>query len=246
MASKRIDGYLDPVPTIYGNYPLNPGTWDADRMYSCYGDTYGYSPVTGVSNISTYTGDRCDQRSCPYGYDVRLTDKLYVRDTIGNDTIIKEIQQIVCAATGGYFSLSFRGLISDFIYSNSTISDLYTILRKMSNIGEILLQLSGNINNPFGSFVCGSNNYNSVNVTFLSQYGLIPLMNITNYNLTGVNNDAYVQSISVSTGPPLLECVGRGTCDRTSGECKCWTNYATSDGFGDRGLHGDCGYNSID
>jgi hypothetical protein len=250
LASKHVNEYLESDPIVYGSIPSDPYTWDADKSQNCYGDNYGYSPVTSTSNISTYTGDRCDQRQCPYGYDSRLIDKLYAGDTIGNYTIRKEIQAIRCSATGGYFSLEFRGVKSANIYSNSSVNELKVILQSVTTLGNVELVLEIDSLSSSGDVLCSSSTsggFNSLNVTFLSQLGLVPLFNVSS-NLTGSVGSTSVSVVRVigGTGPPLLECVGRGQCDSISGDCQCFSGYGSSDGFGKRGVHGDCGYSRIE
>lgn len=41
------------------------------------------------------------------------------------------------------------------------------------------------------------------------------------------------------------ECGGKGRCNRETGECACWPNYSSSDGFGSNGTKGDCGHSSV-
>jgi hypothetical protein len=243
LATKRVDKFLNPAPVVYGSVPNNPYTWDADMIFTCFGDIYGYSP-TGNANISTYLGDRCDQHQCPIGYDTRLANNLYNHNTLGNYTIQKEVQQLQCSATGGYFSLEFRGSKSSKIQSNTTITDLLIILQGISTLGEVALNLG--VVGPSGSnTVCStSNNYNKIDITFLSQFINTPLLIITNDNLIGSSHLSVVRT-TTGSGPPPSECVGRGECDRGSGECVCSPHYGSSNGFGERGLHGDCGYSLI-
>eukprot|EP00596_Hydrurales_sp_CCMP1899_P010196 CAMPEP_0119052758 /NCGR_PEP_ID=MMETSP1177-20130426/73946_1 /TAXON_ID=2985 /ORGANISM="Ochromonas sp, Strain CCMP1899" /LENGTH=594 /DNA_ID=CAMNT_0007032425 /DNA_START=1758 /DNA_END=3542 /DNA_ORIENTATION=- len=240
LATKRVDKFLNPAPVVYGSIPNNPHTWDADMSFTCFGDIYGYSPTTGSTNISTYLGDRCDQRQCPIGYDIRLANNLYNQNTLGNYTISKEVQQIQCSATGGFFVLEFRGSKSPKIASNATITELLTIFQGISTLGEVALHLEGG-----SDTICStSNSFNKVNITFLAQFINIPIINISNNNLIGSNHLNVIKIIEGS-GPPPSECVDKGECDRESGECKCSPHYGSSDGYGERGLHGDCGFNLI-
>jgi hypothetical protein len=39
-----------------------------------------------------------------------------------------------------------------------------------------------------------------------------------------------------------VECSNRGLCDRDTGICNCFTGYSSSNGFGEIGNAGDCGY----
>ena len=38
------------------------------------------------------------------------------------------------------------------------------------------------------------------------------------------------------------ECSGRGLCDRSTGHCNCFEDFSSSDGAGNEGFRGDCGY----
>lgn len=40
----------------------------------------------------------------------------------------------------------------------------------------------------------------------------------------------------------MIECSGRGICNRLTGVCSCFNGYGSSDGQGNVGLYGDCGY----
>ena len=39
-----------------------------------------------------------------------------------------------------------------------------------------------------------------------------------------------------------VECSNRGTCDYTTGTCTCYNGFKSSDGYGNSGTIGDCGY----
>lgn len=48
--------------------------------------------------------------------------------------------------------------------------------------------------------------------------------------------------LSVQGSKEDLPCSGRGRCDTQTGICHCYTGYFTSDGRGEEGIRGDCGY----
>ena len=53
--------------------------------------------------------------------------------------------------------------------------------------------------------------------------------------------DASLVSVTGTT-ESLIECSGRGLCDRSTGQCECFPGYASSDGVGGPGKQDDCGY----
>lgn len=177
---------------------------------------------------------------------MRSIDKLYSQETVGNSTIVKEIQELKCSASSGHFTLSFRGYSSGLIYSNSTISEIKTIFGNIPTLGDVALDLSVSSVYPESDSVCSPTQYNQLNITFNQQYGLIPLLHVNTMNLTGGFSIVSVSRVVTSSGPSLLECTGRGECDRGTGECNCWTHYGSSDGYGERGVNADCGYNTVE
>jgi len=48
--------------------------------------------------------------------------------------------------------------------------------------------------------------------------------------------------LSVSGTTESAECSDRGACDRTTGVCRCFDGYRSSDGAGKLGVRGDCGF----
>ena len=82
---------------------------------------------------------------------------------------------------------------------------------------------------------------NNIVVTFLTEHGDLPL-------LKPVFLPQSVAGMSVAVTPyttgtkEMIECSGRGLCNRADGTCSCFSGYGSSDGQGGAGLYADCGY----
>lgn len=73
----------------------------------------------------------------------------------------------------------------------------------------------------------------------------MPSVHSTQLNplLTSLHLPPLATTTATTTGTrEFIECSGRGLCDRVSGVCNCFYGYASSDGLGNRGTRGDCGY----
>ena len=227
LAAKRKSTDLVTNSSIYGKFYHDAATWDADMVYGCYADDYGYSE--SIHNISSFTGYQLNERECPYGYDKRLADSS--NSSIADPAAIAlEVQSMVCYASSGTFTMSFRGQTTSSIAYDATSSQLETALESLSTIGDITIMFT---NTNTGTAVCASGG-NSVNITFNTELGDVPL-------LTASSGNVNIAELVASSGA-LLECSGRGDCDRSTGECVCWDQRVSSDGLGALGTRGDCGH----
>ena len=83
-------------------------------------------------------------------------------------------------------------------------------------------------------------------VIFLTEKGPLPLLNVMNNDLShGTAMKLLVQEYNAGRGT-MKECSGKGECNRSTGECECWPYWGSSDGAGNRGIRGDCGYSLIE
>lgn len=227
---------LEPDPVVYGSSYYDPDTWDADRIFGCMADEYGY--VEDIHNITTYVGPNLEYLQCPVSFDARLSYPLHIGTT--NNTVSNETQQLRCDSTGGYFTISFRGVSSGRIYYNASLQEFHDSLVAISTIGTV--ELFPSPADDTSSTICdGSGSW--VNITFTSELGNLPELvpDVTNLS------SGTIEVVTIEDGAgELFECSGRGDCDKTTGECKCWPYRTSSDGFGEyQGRRGDCAFNIL-
>lgn len=184
-------------------------SWDSEMMFGCV-------------CTSGYTGPDCSLRLCPTGDDPLTTGQS------------DEVQHLTCSATGGTFTLSFRGETTTPIEFDASNADISAALLSLSTIHGISIEFSQTADPP-----CSTNG-NTIIATFTKDFGSLPLLVADTSSLTG---GASSISISKQTeGTKENEpCSNRGSCDLTTGVCSCYTGYATSDGLGQPGDRGDCG-----
>ena len=245
LALRHKDKYLDRSYVVsYGSTPRNPATWDADMIYGCIGDEYGYYMGT-TSNITAYKGYKSHRRECPYAFDNRDLQTLtrnttYNQITFGNNgtRYQMEIQQFACSATAGSFTLSFRGETTSTVSYTSDPGTLQLALISLPTIGNVTVRMTSPAT---ASTICAAGG-NVGNITFSTELGLTPLLEIATSTLTG---GTFSLSRLVKGKGSMFECSGKGDCDYDTGRCQCYDGYASSDGYGHFGTRGDCGRSSI-
>mmetsp|Transcript_3943 Transcript_3943/g.6672 ORF Transcript_3943/g.6672 Transcript_3943/m.6672 type:complete len:1204 (-) Transcript_3943:99-3710(-) len=227
LAAKRKSLDLESNGTIYGKFYHDQLTWDADMVHGCYADEYGYSE--SIHNITSYAGYQMNELECPYGYDKRLADSANTSISVPS-AITLEVQSMKCSASSGTFTVTFRGQTSSAIAFDATATVFEDALESLSTIGDVTIMVS---NTNTGSGVCDAAS-NNLNITFNTELGEVPMLTANN----GLVNFAEV----VASGGALLECSGRGDCNRVTGQCECWDQRVSSDGKGLLGTRGDCGH----
>lgn len=245
LAQRRTTSSGDSSPVTYGSQFHSATTWDADMRYACYPEEYGYvysspsAPATSklstfhaIPSVSTSTPD-LSELLCPYGFDITATD----------DPPVTEIQRIQCRASSGTFYLSFRGFQSSLISFDTSLTDLATILEtSLGSIGNV------NVTSSSGATkICDSVSSTKVEIEFFTELSNIPLLVMTENEELSVSSGSVTFSITqLRPGSGrYLECSGKGICNRKTGFCECFPSWGSSDGRGNRGTRGDCGYNLV-
>lgn len=205
----------DATDYTYGATPNDAATWDFDKMYGCYCD-------------AGFQGYDCSERTCPTGDDV---------DTTGQN---KEKQVFMCTTTdAGTFKLKFRQHTTSLLTKTTTGTELKAALEALDSIGTVTVAYT------VGTELCL--NGNVVSVVFETELGDVPSMTDedTDADTTitfSVDGDSSLGVQSLQGDVENVECSNRGLCDHTTGLCKCFVGYDSSDSSGNAGGRGDCGH----
>jgi hypothetical protein len=203
--------------------------WDAEKMYGCLCD-------------DGFTGPDCSIRDCPTG-----DDPLTGTSADPNGKQYNEKQIVVCKATSGSFTLTFKGSTTAAIPYDSSESELKAFLEDLPTISSdykdgVSITYSGSL-----SKACLSGG-NQITIEFLQDFGDLPLLvtdigTLDHYSST---TTASLSATEVVAGTKENEyCSNRGICDTEAGVCTCSTNWDTSNGYGAAGRRGDCGYATV-
>ncbi|KAH9187063.1 hypothetical protein AeNC1_010962 [Aphanomyces euteiches] len=208
----------------YGNTPNLASTWDFNKIQGCACSQHAsMGPFVG-SNDDFIAYD-CSFRACPTGADPYETGK------------IDEQQTITCTADGGFFTLSFRQYTTASISASANLPTVQAALQALPTIVTATVTFST------GSTVCSTSGVVTT-IIFTYAQGPLPLIVASSGSLT----------LSGSAAPPITvtetvvgtkanaECSRRGSCNRATGACQCYDGFYSSDGNGNPGTRGDCGY----
>ena len=209
---------------------LKHDMWDADMLYGCLCDGYSSSGLfSDDGDLGKYKGPECQLQNCPTGADPH---QLYTATGCSayNTLLHAENATITCEATGGTFTLTFRGQQTTPISHSASTAALESALEAISTITDVKVTSSA-------ATVCAGSAVTS-EITFVDPPGNVPALEANTRKLTSTSFSI------VHTDAPgrMAVCGGRGVCDEEAGVCKCHTGYASSNGFGGRGTRGDCGH----
>jgi hypothetical protein len=226
--SMRELGAAQENAVVYGADPNTVTVWDADKVQGCMCDTYsvdytvygqGNPAGTAGGDGTDFVGYDCSQRSCRKG------------PRTGCETAFEK-QRLVCTATEGSFTVTFKGIATASIAYNATKETVEAALEAHKHIGDVTVTFST------GSVACTNNGSNNLEIEFLTELGDVPQV-----TATPTGNGTSVSISTVTAGTKIeYECSDNGYCDRKTGLCHCFEGYLSSDGNGAQGTRGDCGY----
>jgi len=186
-------------------------------------------------------GAALEELECPTGMNRRFDeadDMVIGLGVVGS--LAKEVQQLSCTADGGSFTLTFRGQTTGAVPFDGVPADLEAALNMLRSIGRVIVT-----GDTTSSAICDGDGQDT-SITFITELANVPPITT---DVTALTNSGSAGSATVTTTTGgkgyILECGGKGTCDRPSGTCKCWPGWASSDGYGNHGSRGDCGFSSV-
>jgi hypothetical protein len=218
----------------YGADPLSTSTWDADMVHGCHCDGFPEWNSTSLQgDRGLLVGHACGLRTCPSG-----------PDPFGGAVSSLEEQSILCTASGGVFSLSFRGVSTPPLDFDVTVAELAGALEDLASIGLVTVTQQGS---GADARVCGWTDGapRETRIRFRTELGDVPLLVGDAHFLMGPNLGTTPAQLTIREVAPgratVRECSGQGVCDRSTGLCSCAASWLSSNGEGDLGGRGDCG-----
>lgn len=144
-----------------------------------------------------------------------------------------EQQELTCAATGGSFTLTFRGFTTQNIAYSATAEDIVDVL-------QALPSLHGSYDTAASVQFASSETQactlagHSWTVEFLQDFGDVPLLvagvSKLTHSTSGISASVSVTE-SITGTKESKDCSGRGLCDTDDRVCTCEAEYETSNGY---------------
>lgn len=261
------------TPDPLGNEAhIYTGKWDAFglvRGCQCEAVPPVFAPPFAL-NFAYRTGYSCQELTCPGGPDPQ-DPRAY--DGVDEWWEVQTLQctldsQAGALAARGRITFTWRNVSSvtgirldAFVYDKDrpgdpTVQDRASLEQSLSRVAGLAPFSLQVINSPTPERpqFCDPTGQTIVAVTFVAHHGDQPLIDIVadTQALTGAQPGLVpVQAVEVRKGlgrfpgDKWYECNRRGVCNRLTGQCTCQPGYSSSDGYGNRGQLGDCGYNSV-
>ena len=213
--------------------------WDSEMIFGCACD-------------DGWDGYDCSRRHCPKGDDPL---------TAGVD----EIQLIDCrcdsdcTSSNATLTVTFQGQTTEPIPFTATPELVEMYLEALTSITDVDVRYVGGARD---SSLCDNLGTTAV-VTFLQSTNfnddhpnyVVPAMNATvntNFQRSLVFLQVQTNGDSSALRPGIISsqrgtreavvCSNHGTCDFDQGLCRCYRGFGNSDGRGNQGIIGDCGY----
>jgi hypothetical protein len=163
-----------------------------------------------------------------------------------------EVQVLRCVADGGQFKLGFRQHNTEFLQWNASAEEVQAALIAVETLSDLTVTFVN------GTQACNTSGDVYMVVSFDTIHSdLPPLKRHINELRDDVNFDGSAGTgvidiavdgedidgvVSVRGTTENAFCNNRGICDFSTGTCHCFLNWASSDGKGNVGSRGDCGW----
>ncbi len=258
-AAKATDGKGTVLGLTYSG-GASTASWDTATLSGCFCDyfpeenrPYASAMYQGPQSWGSYPlrGYDCSRVSCATG------------DNPDTELDVFEQQQITCDATSGTFTITFRGFTTTNIAYNAVAmvsNEDASSSSAGTGLGESLqaklhalfsvhpMCFSGtctgiSVSYSSGSSLCVNGGTNVATLTFESELGDLPLLAATTGSLGGTGTVAIVENVRGTKETAL--CSDHGVCDEDLGTCLCHKGYTSSDGNGNSGPLGDCGFRTM-
>eukprot|EP00944_MAST-04C_sp_MAST-4C-sp1_P006631 g6631.t1 len=136
--------------------------------------------------------------------------------------------------------IGLRPGVSSGIYKVvPSIRDKLEELTTLGNVRVSFNTLTGNVPQA-----CAASPGVEIRITFLSQNGDIPALTADTTSLTGTSAGVTVLEVTKGTTEDSI-CANQGICDYETGLCNCFNQMTSSDGQGNAGTKGECGFRNI-
>ena len=203
----------------------NPKTWDALKVFGCLCD-------------SGFTGYDCSLRTCPFGDDPDTTAQADAKQIITCQVPTDNYQ----GAQISFIYKENQGPTINLVAGGSTPTTgamLKANLESIPGIRVVSIDAFDAAKDTTAR-MCTTAGNNLV-VTFLTEHGDLPVLQpvFLPQNTAGMSVTA---AFYITGTKEMMECSGRGLCNRAQGSCTCFPGYGSSDGQGNIGTYGDCGY----
>jgi hypothetical protein len=119
----------------------------------------------------------------------------------------------------------------------------------LGSIGQVSISSDDGADTSVATVCNTATAASAVTIEFLTELSDQPLLVMTEdaNNPLSLSSGSVIFSISETRkgSGRFLECSGKGSCNRQTGVCECWPYWGSSDGRGNEGNRGDCGFNLI-
>jgi hypothetical protein len=181
-------------------------------------DNWDASKIWSCECDRGYEGYDCSLRKCPKGDDPL---------TPGNP----EVQSVSCIGVHK-IQLGFNDEYTQWLKAGSTTDEIRDALQSLESIDDVEVSFQNT-----GANSCSSSSPPQVMmITFHRPGGDVGPLTMNGQG----NTISIFENVKGTT--ENLDCAGRGICDQESGLCVCNFMFASSDGHGNSGTKGDCGF----